>query len=77
MLGVLREIFNLSRISAQERALQEAQSAIEHVLETSEPIELAPQSSYLRRLQHELVNQYSLQSQSVGAEPTRRLRVSK
>ncbi|MBN1458123.1 MAG: single-stranded DNA-binding protein [Armatimonadetes bacterium] len=77
MLGALREIFNLSRISAQERALQEVQSAIEHVLETSEPVELAPQSAYLRRLQHQLVNQYSLQSQSVGAEPTRRLRVSK
>ena len=77
LLGALREVYNLSRMSAEERSLQEAQRAIEHVLQTSEPIELAPQPSYLRRLQHQLVNQYELNSQSMGAEPVRRVRVSK
>jgi len=77
ILGALREVFNLSRISAEERALQEAQSAIEQVLETSEPVELAPQTPYLRRLQHQLANQYQLHSESLGAEPARRLRISK
>ncbi|MFB3881493.1 MAG: R3H domain-containing nucleic acid-binding protein [Armatimonadota bacterium] len=77
MLGALREVFNLSRISAEERALQEAQRAIEHVLETSEPVELAPQPSYLRRLQHQLANQYEVNTQSIGTEPVRRVRVSK
>ena len=77
ILGALREVYNLSRISAEERALQEAQSAVEHVLETSEPVELAPQSPYLRRLQHQLANQYQLHSESLGAEPARRLRISK
>jgi len=77
MLGALREVFNLSRISAEERALQEAQRAIEHVLETSEPVELAAQPSYLRRLQHQLANQYEVNTQSIGVEPVRRVRVSK
>ncbi len=77
MLGALREVFNLSRISAEERALREAQLAIEHVLQTSEPIELEPQSPYLRRLQHQLANQYQLNSQSIGSEPSRRVRISK
>ena len=77
MLGALREVFNLSRISAEERALHEAQRAIEHVLETSEPVELAAQPSYLRRLQHQLANQYEISTQSIGVEPVRRVRFSK
>jgi len=77
ILGALREVFRLSRVGAEERALQEAQSAVEHVLQTSEPIELAPQPSRLRRLQHQLVNQYELRSESVGVEPKRRVRISK
>jgi hypothetical protein len=77
LLGALREVYNLSRMSGEERALQEAQRAIEHVLQTSEPVELAPQPSYLRRLQHQLAGQYELSSQSIGAEPLRRVRVSK
>jgi hypothetical protein len=77
LLGAVREVFNLSRLSAEEHALHDAQRAIEHVLETSEPIELSPQSSYLRRLQHQLANQYQLSSQSVGSEPARRVRISK
>ncbi|MGD0111373.1 MAG: R3H domain-containing nucleic acid-binding protein [Armatimonadota bacterium] len=77
LLGALREIFRLSRVGAEERALQEAQSAIEHVLERSEPVELTPQPSRLRRLQHQLVNQYELRTESVGVEPKRRVRISK
>jgi predicted RNA-binding protein Jag len=77
VLGALREVFNLSRMSGEERALQEAQAAVEHVLQTSEPVELSPQSPYLRLLQHQLANQYQLNSQSVGTEPARRVRISK
>jgi predicted RNA-binding protein Jag len=77
VLGALRGIFRLGRVEAEQRALQEAQSAIEHVLETSEPVELAPQPSRLRRLQHQLVNQYELHTESVGVEPKRRARISK
>jgi nucleoside-triphosphatase THEP1 len=77
ILGVLREIFNLSRISSEEQALQEAEHAIERVLETSEPVELSPQPSHLRRLQHQLANQYQLTSQSIGEDPYRRVRLGK
>jgi len=77
ILGALREIFHLSHISAEEQALQEAQAAIEHVLQTSQPMELNPQAAHLRRLQHQLANQYQLRSESVGADPARRVRISK
>jgi hypothetical protein len=77
VLGALREVSNLSRISAEDHALREAQIAVQHVLETSEPVELTPQSAYLRRLQHQLANQFQLSSQSVGIDPTRRVRISK
>jgi stage III sporulation protein SpoIIIAA len=77
LLGALREIFRLSRVGAEERALQEAQSAVEQAIQTSEPVELAPQPSRLRRLQHQLANQYELRSESIGVEPKRRVRISK
>ncbi len=77
MMGALREVFNLTRISAEDRALHEAQRAVEHVLQTSEPVELSPQPPYLRRLQHEIANQHQLASQSVGTEPARKVRISK
>jgi stage III sporulation protein SpoIIIAA len=62
---------------AAPRALQETEEAIARVLETSEPVELSPQNSYIRRLQHELAGQYSLGSESMGREPYRRVRIFK
>lgn len=58
-----------------EVALKEAQDAIESVITESQPIELTPRRSYIRRLQHELVEQHQLVSISVGDEPNRRLKV--
>jgi len=77
ILGALREIFHLSRISGEESALQEAQTAADQVMQTSEPVELSPQSSYHRRLQHQLANEHHLRSESVGVDPRRRVRISK
>jgi stage III sporulation protein SpoIIIAA len=77
IVGAVREIFRLSRVSPEEGALREAQAAIEHVLETSEPVDLGPQPPHLRRLQHDLANQYSLRSESFGADPSRWVRISK
>lgn len=56
-------------------ALQEAQQAIETAMAESRPVELAPRRSYIRRLQHELVEKHHLTSVSVGDEPNRRLKV--
>jgi stage III sporulation protein SpoIIIAA len=76
--SVLREIFGMAAIvavSEEDAALAETEEAIERILAGGEPVELAPQNSYLRRLQHQLVEQAQLQSESVGIEPRRRLRI--
>ena len=54
-------------------ALAEAEAAINQVFDRNRPVELAPQKSRLRRLQHELVKRYGLVSKSEGTEPLRRL----
>src|SRR5262249_28703797 len=54
-------------------AIVEAEAAISQVLDRHRPVELAPQKSRLRRLQHELVKRYGLVSKSEGEEPFRRL----
>jgi predicted RNA-binding protein Jag len=38
-------------------------------------VELAPQNAYIRRLQHQLVEQSELVARSTGKEPRRRLRI--
>jgi len=60
-----------------EKALDEAKSAIKKVLDGALMIELAPQPSHIRKLQHELVEQYNLQSTSIGEESDRHLRIEK
>ena len=58
-----------------ELALDEAKNAIKKVLEGAPEIELAPQNTHTRKMQHELVEQYNLKSVSIGDEPNRRLKV--
>jgi stage III sporulation protein SpoIIIAA len=60
-----------------DSALRETEEAINHVLQTSRPVELSPQSAYIRRLQHQLAEQHNLASRSTGKEPYRRVRLSK
>lgn len=75
----IREIFGMeggALPTDEENALTEAEEAIEHVQSTGEPMELSPQNSFIRRLQHQMVEQAQLLSDSVGVEPKRRIRVS-
>jgi stage III sporulation protein SpoIIIAA len=58
-----------------ELALREAQEAIDTVQTESIAVELAPRRSYIRRVQHELVEKHHLTSVSIGDEPNRRLKV--
>ncbi len=58
-----------------ERALDEVKKAIEKIKQGEKDIELAPQNQQIRKLQHELVEQHNLQSESVGEGTTRRLRI--
>ena len=75
--NTVREIFSMTADDAEEKALEETRAAIEVVQGTSEPVELSPQSSYIRRLQHQLAERYELHSDSVGSEPFRRVRITK
>ncbi|MGH2401051.1 MAG: R3H domain-containing nucleic acid-binding protein [bacterium] len=43
------------------------------VLTTTQPVELSPQNSYVRRLQHQLIQRYGLASESRGEDPFRRV----
>ena len=73
--GVMRDIFQLGPSNEEEDALLEAEEAVQRLLETGEAQELQPQTSFLRRLQHQLVEKYDLVSESIGTEPYRRLRI--
>jgi stage III sporulation protein SpoIIIAA len=69
----LRSIFEVEDGDEQEVALREVEEAISEVLSTTQPVELSPQNSYTRRLQHQLVQRYGLASESRGEEPYRRV----
>lgn len=57
-------------------ALEEARLAVEQiVIPKQQPVELLPRSPKVRKMQHELVEHYRLQSDSFGEEPNRRLRI--
>lgn len=57
-------------------ALEEARLAVEQiVIPKGQPVELLPRSAKVRKMQHELVEHYRLQSDSFGEEPNRRLRI--
>jgi stage III sporulation protein SpoIIIAA len=73
----LKDIFNLPSIDSEELALREAEEAVYQVMLNSQAIELSPQSSYVRRMQHQLAERYRLQSRSTGLEPNRRVRIYK
>jgi stage III sporulation protein SpoIIIAA len=81
--NIEQELLHISHLDAApvpgaaQNALRETEDAIARVLETSAPIELSPQSAYIRRLQHQLAEQHSLSSRSTGKEPYRRVRISK
>lgn len=75
--NVLRSIFKLSEFRDEESALHEAEEAIERVLDGEEQVELSPQTSYVRRLQHQLTAENNLISQSIGTEPYRRVCITR
>jgi len=60
-----------------EIALDEARTAIKQILEGAETIELAPQSTLTRKLQHELAEQYNLKSSSVGEGSERHVKITR
>jgi predicted RNA-binding protein Jag len=74
MQASLTSIFSLE-VDPREAALQETEEAIGLVLQSSEAVELSPQSAYIRRLQHQMAERANLVSRSRGREPYRRVRL--
>jgi hypothetical protein len=53
--------------------VSEARAAVEAIRVHGRPVELSPQNSRVRRLQHLLAEQSGVRSQSIGMEPNRRV----
>ena len=77
MVKFLNHCFNLSfEIDEEQRiALLEIEDVIENVLKLRKTLEASPTNTYIRRLQHRLVEKAGLRSESIGEEPNRRVRV--
>lgn len=59
-----------------DAALLEAETAITQVINGEQTnVELHPQNSYIRRLQHLMAERYNLRSESSGIDPDRRVRI--
>jgi stage III sporulation protein SpoIIIAA len=75
------ELADLSLLTAngsddEIEALEEARLAVEQiVIPKGQPVELLPRNASIRKMQHELIEHYRLNSQSFGEEPNRRLRI--
>ena len=60
-----------------EGAMQEAKEAAIRVRQGAGHVELNPQGAYVRRLQHELADQFGLASSSMGRDPGRHVIIYK
>ena len=75
--NVIKAIFKVSEFENEDLALREAEEAIDRVLAGEDSVQLMPQSSYVRRLQHQLATENKLVSGSMGIEPYRRVCISR
>ncbi|MEX0710020.1 MAG: R3H domain-containing nucleic acid-binding protein [Chloroflexota bacterium] len=72
MENLLASLFDL-QTDPSEAALHETAEAIGLVQSSGNPMELAPQNAYVRRLQHQMAERNNLMSRSRGTEPNRRV----
>ncbi|MBC7810345.1 MAG: AAA family ATPase [Burkholderiales bacterium] len=83
MESFLTDLFQLegsSRDSAHDPfgvAMRETEEAIVQVRSGTDSIDLSPQTSHIRRLQHDMARKSHLYSQSFGREPRRHVRISR
>ncbi len=77
VVSAIRDIFQTGALEKgfTEDAMREAEEGVQRALSTGEPVELSPQNSYTRRLQHQIVEKHKLLSESIGVEPRRRVRI--
>ena len=74
MQASLTSIYSL-QVDPREAALRETEEAIGLVGREAQPVELAPQNAYIRRLQHQMAERANVVSRSRGREPYRRVRL--
>ena len=58
-------------------AIQEAEKGISRIQQGESPVKLNPQGAYVRRIQHQIAEQYGLTSDSAGKEPRRQVVIYK
>lgn len=76
MEGILEDLFGVqAKDDPLTQAMTETDEAIQRVLSGTHSVELAPQSAFIRRFQHDRIRQANLFSRSLGKEPKRRVRV--
>ena len=74
MKAFLMGAFGLENQKDEEQsALNEVTEAVDKVMSYGKPVELAPQSAHIRRLQHQLIEEHGLGSESRGEVPWRRV----
>src|SRR5882672_859417 len=74
MKSFLMQTFGLQdQQNEEEQALGEVNEAVDRVMSFGKPVELAPQSAHIRRLQHLMIEQHGLGSESRGEVPWRRV----
>lgn len=61
--------------STDNQAVEEAQMAVDIVLQSGKPYELSPATAPVRKIQHQIAEARRLASESVGEDPHRRLRI--
>lgn len=72
IVAFLRMVFGGdSEETLEEAALREVEAAVRDVMGNAHAVELTPQSSYVRRLQHQHAERYGLVTQSTGIDPYR------
>jgi stage III sporulation protein SpoIIIAA len=78
MENFLVDVFNLESqeaIDPHTEATHEAQEAITKVRNGARAVDLPPQQSYIRRMQHKMAREANLVSHSYGREPYRHVRI--
>jgi len=74
MKSFLMQTFGLQdQKSEEDEAMNEVTEAVDRVMSFGKPVELAPRSAHIRRLQHQLIEQHGLGSESRGEVPWRRV----
>ena len=74
MKAFLMQTFGLQdQKDEEDQAMNEVNEAVDRVMSYGKPVELAPQSAHIRRLQHQLIEQHGLGSESRGEVPWRRV----